>query len=203
MRRIFFGGNQGPADPELSGESGTADEGGVSPASRKGAVLLSVLVGAALCASAIEPDGDTSLRYEWAGESAPGQDGRTLRVSMTARGPIAGAVVGFEAPKGIQLQAVQVIASDGTSRLPSPEKPSAAGKLSLGDVPEGGTVLLAFVVRTKDAAGGILSFRIEGTARDGREVREGVGIPFGRVGSEPVIRDGVAEFPAATPERAP
>jgi hypothetical protein len=175
----------------------------VSPARLKGVVLLSVLAGAVLFASAIEPDGDTAFRYEWAGELAAGQGGQTLRVSVTAPRRIVGAVVRFEAPGGILLQAVQVVTGDGIPKQPPLEAPSAAGRLSLGDVPEGGTVLLGFVVSRKDAVGGIISFRIEGNASGGRALQGGVGVPFGRVGSEPVIRDGAAEFPAASPERKP
>jgi hypothetical protein len=141
-----------------------------------------------LAALAIEPDGRVALRYAWPDRKADAASPR-LQVSVTAVTPLKDARLVARVPSGLSIALRDGVATESWP----------AEGLVIGDLAAGKTVVLELDVPKPARGGGIVGFYLEATA-DGKEIREGVGVPVGTPGTQPTIRNDAAEFPAATPE---
>jgi hypothetical protein len=150
-------------------------------------ILAALVLG--VPATATEPDGRVAFRFAW----PDGKDGGAprLRLTMTAVSPLTNARLTARLPAGVGLS-LHDAAGGGW-----PE----AG-LELGTFAAGRTVVVEFDIAKPERGGGIVSFVLEATS-DGRQVTEGVGVPVGLPGTEPTLRNGAVEFPAAKPDAAP
>ncbi len=144
-------------------------------------------------ALATEPDGNVIIRYGWPEKSDTNPNPPGLRLTLTAVVPLTAARLTATHPAGFDLN------------FHSP--PSAAAVwpregLELGAIAAGQTVVVDLDVVKPAKGSGVVGFVLEATAGD-HVVREGVGVPVGVPGPEPVERDGVVEYPAGREVPAP
>jgi hypothetical protein len=71
-----------------------------------------------------------------------------------------------------------------------------AGGFDLGALERGRPRFVLIAVRAPDTGGAIVAFRFRGTLENGASFEEGFGVPVGRIGVEPRLRDGALEFPS-------
>lgn len=143
--------------------------------------------------AASEPAGTVIVRYHWPDKTDRDPDAPRLRLSMTAAVNLTAARLTATPPTGIQL----IVRAAGRAPASWPEE-----GLAIGDVAAGQTVLVELDVARPPRGGGIVGFLLQANA-DGREVREGVGVPVGVPGAAPTIRNGAVEFPAAPEDKTP
>jgi hypothetical protein len=172
-----------------------------TPGKREVAVV--VLLAAFLWsgAAAREPDGSVSFGYEWLDAKDSPSGLPTLRLTVIAGETLTGATLVAKAPPAISMRVGRIVsAGEGADlAVPGPGEPCVLGALA-----RGGAAVVEFVLEVPPDAGGIASLTLEAVDASGRFVREGVGIPVGTVGVQPVLRNGALEFPAGTaPAKGP
>jgi hypothetical protein len=159
-----------------------------------GVGLLLALFGA--CAWGTEPDGSVSIGWEWV--SAPRAAGGDARLRVTVRAGQALSDVSlrpsFPAGVGFWTDRLSVSGKGPQEVQPLPGQPAVVGALT-----RDATAVVEFVLRLAPGARGPGSLTIEAIDASGRSVREAMGIPVGPVGTDPVLRNGAAEFPADSP----
>ena len=157
-----------------------------------GLAILAVLV-LGSTAVAVEPDGRVAFRYNWPDKTEGNPDAPRLRLSMTAFVNLAESHLSAILPAGIEL----TVSAAGRAPAPWPEEGLAIGELAAGQ-----TIVIELDVAKPARGGGIVGFVLRATS-DGREVREGVGVPVGEPGTTPTLRNGAVEFPASREDPAP
>lgn len=155
------------------------------------AILALVYAGSAAFPG--EPDGRVIFRYDWPKKTDAEPNAPVLRLTMTAVVPLTDAHVAVRLPSGIEL----TVRAAGRAPAAWPREGLGFGTLAAGQ-----TVVLDLDLVKPSKGGGIIGFALDATA-GGRAVHEGVGVPVGTPGTEPVVRDGIVEFPAAREEPAP
>jgi len=154
-----------------------------------GLVILAAVV-LASGALATEPDGRVAFRFSW----PEGRDGDVprLRLAVTAVTELSDVHLVAKLPSGIGLAL-----RDGAAEGAWPDEGLAIGNLAAGR-----SIVVEFDVQKSTRGGGIVSFLLEATS-EGRAVSEGVGVSVGLPGTEPTLRNGAVEFPAASPGATP
>jgi len=155
------------------------------------AILAALIFGAP--AVATEPDGRVAFRYDWPDKKEGEPDAPKLRLSMTAFVDLAAARLSATLPTGIGLSV------QGAGRAPAPWPEEG---LAIGDLAAGRTVVIDLDIENPPQGGGIIGFLLLATT-DGREVREGLGVPVGVPGTTATLRNGAVEFPAAREDKTP
>ena len=136
--------------------------------------------------SATEPEGRVAFRYEWVGDKAEPGLPRKLRVSVTALVPLDEARIEATAPSG-------------TEKLLTAWPPEG---LAIGGFAAGTSSVIELDVFEPPKGGEILTLSVRALEK-GVPVREAVGIPVGTPGTEPKLRHGAVEFPAARDRSQP
>ena len=157
-----------------------------------GLAILAVLFVASIGVPA-EPDGRVIFRYDWPDKADANPDAPVLRLTMTAVVPLKDTRIAVTVPTGIEL----TVRAAGRAPSPWPREGLAVGQLAAGQ-----TVVVNLDLAKPAKGGGLITFALDAIA-DGRAVHEGVGVPVGVPGTEPIVRDGVVEFPAAREDPAP
>ena len=156
-------------------------------------LALVVALAAAVPINAHEPDGRVAIRYDWP-EAKAGESGAPkLRLTLTAIVNVTELRVSATIPSGIGL----LLRAAGAPPVPWPEE-----GLSIGDLPAGKSIVVELDVEKPASGGGIVGFVVHGVA-DGRAVLDGAGVPVGVPGTQPTLRNGALEFPAARADPAP
>ena len=157
-----------------------------------GLAILAAM-GFASTAMASEPDGRVAFRYEWVAKADDAAAPPTLKLSMTAFVDLSETQLRATLPAGIGLTV------QAAGKAPAPWREEG---LELGKLVAGQTIVIDLDVSQPPEGGGIVGFVLQATS-DGRAVREGVGVPVGLPGTEPTLRNGALEFPAASEVPAP
>jgi len=136
-----------------------------------------------------EPDGRLHIEYSFTGRRPSTPGAGVLRVIVTAAAPVHGLTLHLVPPQGIGVNR-----AGASGRAPA----KSGVETTLGDLRRSESRAAEYEVLVPEGSGGILSVRLEGTDDDGRPFLEGAGVPCGIPGRSPVLRNGAAEFPAAT-----
>lgn len=134
-----------------------------------------------------EPDGRVAFRFDWPEKSDASQGAPLLRLTLTAAVPLSEAQLVVTLPEGVELS----VRAAGRAPMRWPLE-----GLKIGELAAGQTVVVELDVAKQARGGGVVGFALEATS-GGVAVREGVGVPVGNPGTEPTLRNGAVEFPAA------
>ena len=143
------------------------------------------VLGAALLAAAHEPDGRIAIRYDWLDEK--------LRLTLTAVVDLSELNLSAKAPHGVRL----AVRAEDRVAAPWPDDGIPIGALTAGT-----SIVIELDVEKPSSGGGIVAFAIAGLDK-GVPVQEGLGVPVGSPGVQPVLRGGALEFPAEQGTPAP
>jgi len=140
-----------------------------------------------------EPDGYVAFRYAWVDDKDDATAPPRLRIFVTAFAEVKDARLTAKVPAGIALK----LRAEGALPTPWPVDGVSVGPLAAGQ-----SVTVELDVAKPVRGGGIVGFLLQGTAA-GHALSEGVGVPVGAPGVEPVLRNGALEFPAARGDDIP
>ena len=155
------------------------------------AVIAAIALG--LPAAAGEPDGRVIFRYTWVDDKDATPGVLRLRLTVTAVVNLEETRLTANLPAGIAVN----MRAAGREQGPWPDE-----GLGLGGLAAGETKVFDLDVAKPEARGGIVRFVVSASWA-GRAFYEGVGVPVGQPGVEPVRREGVVEFPAERADPAP
>ena len=151
------------------------------------------VLAAGLSSTAHEPDGRVAFRYEWLDAKAGETPEPKLRLMLTAVVDLGELTLSARVPSGVRL----ALRTAGRAAAPWPDEGIGIGALAAG-----ASIVVDLDVECPSKGGGIVGFALSGVA-GGVPIAEGVGVPVGIPGTEPTLRNGALEFPAAQGDLAP